>query len=233
MYVTFFCLLSCLVLHSIVLLGVVSLGFFQLMSAGLELSLCTHKNDIFLPILQFSFSFLMMHFLLGQARHGIKLAFSNLSIAHLLATQITLWLVNFDSNYGFCGYSSSNSLLTPNSTHHEVKVLRDTFSPIPLHGLLAPVVHHYQLLMIFVLMSLWLMNNNTALLDACSAFTLTRRRSIFLDDESAYNFLKEKTSSIKGFFFGFLTFSSSIVVLFHQDHQLSLITHTSLQVRRR
>ena len=100
----------------------------------------------------------------------------------------------------------------------------------PFNGILVPVLHHYQLLTITILASIWLANNHADSFDS-SPFSL---RSGFLNSngsEFGYQFFKKK-ASIKGFFVGLLMTSGTIVVLVLKDHQLSLIAHTVLQVSR-
>lgn len=139
------------------------------------------------------------------------MGFSNLTIAHLVVTQMALWLANFDSNYGPCGYSTHFST-SANSSGEENPVY-------PFAGLLVPVIHHFQLLTIFILVLVWFANNDV--------------KSILIPSESqniGYHFFKKK-ASIKGFFLGLLMIAASIVVLVLQDTYLSLATHTGLQVR--
>lgn len=201
-----------------------SLGLVQLISIGLDFAQCVHKYFIFLPILQFCFNFLLMHFILSQARSGQQLGFSNLTIAHILVTQMALWLANFDSNYGPCGYSSSllsssvsNSV--SNSASFGGNGTEAAETPVyPFSGLLVPVIHHFQLLTIFILLLIWFANNDIKSL-------LTSPES----QNAGYHFFKRK-ASIKGFFLGLLMIAASIVVLVLQDTYLSLVTHTSLQV---
>lgn len=197
-----------------------SLGLVQLISIGLDFAQCVHKYFIFLPILQFCFNFLLMHFILSQARSGQQLGFSNLTIAHILVTQMALWLANFDSNYGPCGYSSS---LLSNSISSSASFggngTEGAESPVyPFSGLLVPVIHHFQLLTIFILLLIWFANN-----DINSLLTPSESQN------TGYHFFKRK-ASIKGFFLGLLMIAASIVVLVLQDTYLSLVTHTSLQV---
>lgn len=260
-------------------LGSVLLGFIHLIGIGLEFAHCSHREFIFLPILQFCFVFLIMHFAFSQSRNGCKLGFSNIALSHLLVTQITLWLVHFDRNYGSCGYSydqqqllsmsslTSMSLTMPTSASavafhsHEttniqphVILLRQenasssssqqpmagmvptaaitavpaaAASSYPFSGILVPVIHHYQLLTITILSSIWLANNHADSFD--SAFNLLNGFSN-TDSEFGYQYFKKK-ASIKGFFVGLLMTSGTIVVLVLKDHQLSLITHTLLLVR--
>lgn len=195
-----------------------SLGLVQLISIGLDFAQCVHRYFIFVPILQFCFNFLLMHFILTQARSGQQLGFSNLTIAHLVVTQMALWLANFDSNYGPCGYSSSTfASYAANST--EATEIHPVY---PFAGLLVPVIHHFQLLTVFILLLVWFANNDV-------------KSSLLASSEgqnsiSSYHFFKRK-ASIKGFFLGLLMIAASIVVLVLQDTYLSLITHTSLQVR--
>ena len=190
-----------------------SLGLVQLISIGLDFAQCVHKHFIFVPILQFCFNFLLMHFVLTQARTGQQLGFSNLIIAHLVVTQMALWLANFDSNYGPCGYSTHFSYSSSaNAT--------GAGNPVyPFAGLLVPVIHHFQLLTIFILVLVWFANNDV--------------KSVLISSEAqniGYHFFKKK-ASIKGFFLGLLMIAASIVVLVLQDTYLSLVTHTTLQVR--
>lgn len=195
-----------------------SLGLVQLISIGLDFAQCVHKYFIFVPILQFCFNFLLMHFILTQVRSGQHLGFSNLTIAHLVVTQMALWLANFDSNYGPCGYSSKTfASYTANATDAV-----EIFPVYPFAGLLVPVIHHFQLLTVFILLLVWFANNDvkSSLLASSEG-----QQSI-----SSYHFFKRK-ASIKGFFLGLLMIAASIVVLVLQDTYLSLVTHTSLQVR--
>jgi hypothetical protein len=259
--------------------GSVLLGFIHLIGIGLEFAYCSHREFIFLPILQFGFVFLIMHFAFSQSRNGCKLGFSNIALSHLLVTQITLWLVHFDRNYGSCGYSHQHSSLTSFSslsltmptndsgasvhshettnTHPHVilsKYQTDSSSssssqqqqPLaamvpsaaitaaaaasgyPFSGILVPVIHHYQLLTITILSTIWLANNHADSFDP--AFNLLTGFSN-ADSEFGYQYFKKK-ASIKGFFVGLLMTSGTIVVLVLKDHQLSLITHTLLLVRR-
>ena len=239
------------------------LGFVHLIEIGLEFAHCSHREFIFLPILHFCFVFLIMHFAFSQSRNGSKLGFSNIALSHLLVTQITLWLVHFDRNYGSCGYSYQPTALTLTSAaaaatagaHNEssgvafdapiVKTDRSSLhqplarmvpaptaasaaitTSYPFNGILVPVIHHYQLLTITILASIWLANNHADSFD--SPFNL-RNAFSNTDSELGYQFFKKK-ASIKGFFVGLLMTSGTIVVLVLKDQQLSLIAHTVLQV---
>lgn len=250
-----------------IFLGSVMLGFIHLIEIGLEFAHCSHGEFIFLPILHFGFVFLIMHFAFSQSRHGSKLGFSNIALSHLLVTQITLWLVHFDRNYGSCGYSyqptgltaatagsynqsgvtfdalvgetgerdrSPSSPSSSSSSSWSQALARMVPAPTaaaittsyPFNGILVPVIHHYQLLTITILASIWLANNHADSFD--SPFSLKNGFSNS-DSELGYQFFKKK-ASIKGFFVGLLMTSGTIVVLILKDHQLSLIAHTVLQV---
>lgn len=207
------------------LLGSIALGLIQLISIGLDFAQCVHKYSsfIFLPILQFIFVFLLMHFVLTQARHGPTLGFSNIAVAHLLATQVSLWIINFDPNYGQCGYADKIS----NATVKKVPVFDLSHRTFPFADLLVPLIHHYQLLTIFILTAMWFMNNDLKLASAV--------RSICgggYDDAFNYNFFK-RSNSIRGFFLGLPVITVAIIVLVLQDNFLSLISHTAIQVRQR
>lgn len=204
------------------LLGSIALGLIQLIAIGLDFAKCADKFFLFLPVLQFVFVFLLMHFILTQARHGPKLGFSNIAVAHLLTTQVSLWIINFDPNYGPCGYSTGHiHLPAVNKSALLDAVAKNSFS---FTDLLVPLIHHYQMLTIFILITMWFMNND---------LKLATSRSISgssYDDSFGYNFFKKK-ASIKGFFLGLLIVSASIIVLILQDNMLSLITHTTIQVQ--
>ena len=216
------------------LLGSIALGLIQLISIGLDFAQCVHKYFIFLPILQFTFVFLLMHFVLTQARHGPKLGFSNIAVAHLLTTQVSLWIINFDPNYGPCGYSDDNRYSNASGHSHLSTSVRKTplesfdRRSFPFADLLVPVIHHYQLLTIFILTTMWCMNNNVK-----RVATAVRNLSTenYDTEFGGYSFFKKK-ASIKGFFLGLLVISASIIVLILQDNMLSLITHTAIQVRK-
>lgn len=253
--------------------GSVLLGFVHLIEIGLEFAHCYHREFIFLPILHFCFVFLIMHFTFSQSRTGSKLGFSNIALSHLLVTQVTLWLLHFDRNYGSCGYSFHpmmtrtasplNQSQEPASlaatitqtpvVKHMPQAVRSFASAItssssssartarlasfagstagyPFNGILVPVIHHYQLLTITILASIWLANNHAdSFLQ--SGDQRSRGGGLFSSgsDLLGYQFLKKK-ASIKGFFVGLLMTSGTIVVLVLKDQQLSLIAHTVLQV---
>ncbi|KAI1301241.1 hypothetical protein HDE_03143 [Halotydeus destructor] len=200
--------------NTAVLLGSIALGLIQLISIGLDFAQCVHDNFIFLPILQFMYVFLLMHFVLTQARRGPKLGFSNIAVAHLLTTQVSLWVINFDPNYGACGYSDG---LHVNGSKFALEVAEK--KSFPFANLLLPVIHHYQLLTIFILIGMWFMNND---------LKLTAYSGSNFKDTFGYNYFN-KRASIKGFFLGLLVISATIIVLILQDNTMSLTTHTAIQ----
>jgi hypothetical protein len=164
-----------------------------------------------------------------EGRRGPRLGVSNIAISHILSTQVTLWLLHFDRNYGSCGYSAG--FLKVNGSKIAEDMIAESLSPsLPLLHFLRPIVHHYQLLTIVVIACIWLMNNSIKHLEGQSF--LSGKTSFFADDDFTYNFLKRK-ASVKGFFLGLLMAMAAIIVIFLQDLHLSLISHTALQVRRR
>ena len=210
-----------------VLLGSISLGLIQLISIGLDFATCDyghhhhfHHHDghsrltasstlfMFIPIMEFIFIFLLMHFILTQARISSSSntgtatsgAFSNLAISHLLTTQVVLWLANFDPHYGPCrGFTSDIESVT-NTTSPSMQKLHYPFS-----GLLVPVTHHFQLMTIFILLSLWMNNNDYRLFRTLSGINDS------LVNDFGYKYFK-RTMSVKGFFCGILMMSASIIV---------------------
>ena len=214
--------------QNMMLFGSACLGFVHLTSLGLEFTQCVNRNDILLPVLQFFFVFVMMHFVFMEAkRKGSQIGFSNIAIGHLLATQVTLWLLHFDRNYTSCGYSLafSKSVNSSKVLTTEEMIAESLMPSLSLTHFLRPIVHHYQLLTIVVMVSFWLMNNASREAEGQSG-----KSSFFADDNFVYNFLKRK-ASVKGFFLGLLMTTAAIIVIFLQDLHLSLISHTALQVR--
>lgn len=70
---------------------------------------------------------------------------------------------------------------------------------------------------------MWIQNNR------CNYNTLKPRLSD-LDDNTSFSFAK-KPSSIKGFFMGILIISTALIVLLLGNPEITLITHTSIQVK--
>lgn len=207
--------------------GCVVLGIIHLASISFDLAACSNRADLILMVLHFVFVFFLLHFIFTQARYGLKLGFSNIAIAHLVCTQISIWMVNFDHSYGSCGYPPVLTMSFSSNTSDNNSIIESLVQHLePVNSLIEPITHHYQLLSILVIASLWFLNNN---LDAITA--LTSGIGLISDTEQfSYSDFFQKHTSIKGFFLGFVGLAGSIVVLTLKDHELSLMVHTILQV---
>jgi hypothetical protein len=299
------------------LFGCIILGLIQLISIGLDLTQCLDSDFLFLPVLQFIFVFLLMHFILLQTKQSQKYFYNNIAIAHLLATQLSIWLGHYQPNRHFCGYvrvarvdlsdnnpptlSSTQNFTNHTSINPFMKRMLDlsvksppnstalslnasfaldsnaTSSLLgrqntsqasqedPLTGnssensftltqlassaavqlasnvsssfsdLLLPVMQHYQLLVIFILITIWLNNNRVRpnhlrprLGDNNDSANVAR----MADQEFAgAGFLASagRLQALKGFFLGMLIIAVTIIVLVLGDDYITLITHSTIQ----
>lgn len=100
--------------------------------------------------------------------------------------------------------------------------------------LLMPIIHHFQILTVFILISIWLNNNRTKINYHRTRLCETESINCFNDTEFASNtFLNtssNKLKSIKGFFMGLLTISTTIVVLTTNNDYFLIATHSVIQV---
>uniref|UniRef100_T1K2D8 Uncharacterized protein n=1 Tax=Tetranychus urticae TaxID=32264 RepID=T1K2D8_TETUR len=177
-----------------ILFGSIALGLVQLIAIGLNLA---------------------------QSQRGPKYSLKNIAVAHLFACQMSLWLVNFDPNYGTCSHRQAR--LSPRSDTSSPSLIssRPNIFPASFSDLLLPIIHNYQLLTAFILGYMWIQNNR------CHYNSLKPRLSD-LDDNASFSFAK-KPSSIKGFFMGILIISTALIVLLLGNPEITLITHTSIQ----
>ena len=213
--------------QSVVFYGCVLLGILQLATLSFDLASCSQRTDLVLSVLHLFFVILLLHFIFTQARHGLRLGFSNIAIAHILSTQISLFLVNFDRSYGSCGYPAVLSPVFGNSSDG-VPIIQSLVTHLePANALLEPISLHYQLLSILVIASLWSLNNN---IDAITALTSGISGLISDAEQFSYSDFFIKHTSLKGFFLGLVGLTGSVVVLTLKDHELSLMLHTILQV---
>ncbi|XP_074603475.1 uncharacterized protein LOC141857007 isoform X2 [Brevipalpus obovatus] len=215
-----------------ILFGSIGLGLVQLITIGLNLAQCLTDEFVFIPILQFLFVFLLMHFIFSRAQHGPKYSLNNLAIAHLFACQLSLWIVNFDPHYGSCGFHQARtSMMMPSSSinrrvdygaNYQVN-RRENFFPSSFTDLLLPILHNYQLLASSILGYMWIQNNQRDRYNSLKPRLLSE-----LEDNGSFNFAK-KPNSIKGFFMGILIISTALIVLLLGDAHTTLITHTSIE----
>lgn len=213
--------------QSVVFYGCVILGILQVATLSFDLASCSLRTDLVLSILHLLFVIFLLHFIFTQARHGLRLGFSNIAISHILSTQISLFLVNFDRSYGSCGYPAVLSPVLGNSSDG-VPLIQSLVTHLePANALLEPISMHYQLLSILVIASLWSLNNN---IDAITALTSGISGLISDAEQFSYSDFFVKHTSLKGFFLGLVGLTGSIVVLTLKDHELSLMLHTILQV---
>lgn len=99
--------------------------------------------------------------------------------------------------------------------------------------LLMPIIHHFQILTVFILISIWLNNNKTKMNHHRTRLCETESINCFTETEFASNsFLHKSTKlkSIKGFFLGLLTISTTIVVLTTNNDYFLIATHSIIQV---
>lgn len=299
------------------LFGCIALGIIQLIALGLDLTQCLDSELLFLPALQFAFVFLLMHFVLLQARQSSRYFYNNIALAHLLATQLSIWLAHYQPNQHSCGYlrgwaggrpqgsqpfgnQSHGSLSTGTQSGSFLRRMLDTAVglTIPVEAvqnvtntagtganhtssingssislpsssptnaslgsaaasvaqltassassastgnfgdLLPPVMQHYQLLIIFILLAVWTNNNrlrpNYLRARLCEPEPSTA--SCLAEAEfSSTGFLRAvggggRLQSLKGFFLGMLIISITIVVLVLGDDYVTILTHSSIQV---
>lgn len=127
--------------------------------------------------------------------------------------------MNLNSIHVPCSFkttSFSNKSAIFNLSHS----LSKQFLPESVTNLLLPIIHHYQLLMSFILLTMWLTNNQ-------SKINFIRAR---LSDDEALRSIINSSSSIKGFFIGLLMLATAIIVLLLKEDYLTVITHTAIQV---
>ncbi|RWS01864.1 hypothetical protein B4U79_10245, partial [Dinothrombium tinctorium] len=206
--------------------GSIALGLIQLITIGLDFAECVQSQFMFLSILQFCFVFLLMHFILSQCKSGgPKYGFNNIAVAHLLITQASLWIVNFDAEFGLCGYRNYVSNKSSNNTFSmalELKIKREHSLPSTFADMLLPIIHHFQILIIFLLLTIWINCNERKSLYAL------RSSSAETTNNPIYKSSVEPVS-VKGFFLGLLVVSAALIVLLHGDNEILLITHISIQ----
>lgn len=145
-----------------------------------------------------------------------------MALSHLLSTQISLWLINLDSNFESCYFNLVDKNLTSIASNLRTQ---NVFLPTSIANMTLPIIQHYKLLTAFILITLWFTNNQ-------SKISFIRAK---LSDEEAMRaaFLSSKPSSIKGFFIGLLILSTAIIVLLLEDELIKIITHSSIQVRKK
>lgn len=208
----------------------------QLIQIGLNLAQCLSDEFVFIPILQFIFVFLLMHFIFTRAQQGPKHGLNNLAIAHLFACQLSLWIVNFDPHHGSCGFHQARSMTINKradyglSSNNQLPSYRSSnnsnnFFPSSFTDFLLPILHNYQLLTSSILGYLWIANNQRdRYSNNCKPRLFTE-----MDESGSFKFAK-KPNSIKGFFMGILIISTALIVLLLGDSHTTLITHTSIEV---
>ncbi len=145
-----------------------------------------------------------------------------MALSHLLSTQISLWLINLDSNFESCYFNLVDKNLTSIASNLRTQT-QNMFLPTSIANMTLPIIQHYKLLTAFILVTLWFTNNQ-------SKISFIRAK---LSDEEAMRaaFLSSKPSSIKGFFIGLLILSTAIIALLLEDELIKIITHSSIQVR--
>ena len=247
---------------------------------------------VFLPVLQFAFVFLLMHFILTQTKESHKYFYNNVSLAHLFLTQISIWLGHFRQRGSNCSYFrvstgdvltgklytqseasllddkllSLNDTLTDDTRHISTFLmagLNSTIGRQPLDklktspiestiqiatvaaiqfatnasstfsDLLMPIIHHFQILNVFILISIWINNNKTKVNYQRTRLCETESINCFNEPEFiSNNFLNSssKLKSIKGLFMGLLVISTTIIVLTTANDYLLIALHSSIQV---
>ena len=99
--------------------------------------------------------------------------------------------------------------------------------------LLMPIIHHFQILTVFILISIWLNNNRTKANYHRTRLCETESINCFNETEFVANSLlntSTRLKSIKGFFLGLLTISTTIVVLTTGNDYFLIATHSIIQV---
>lgn len=99
--------------------------------------------------------------------------------------------------------------------------------------LLMPIIHHFQILTVFILISIWLNNNRTKGNYHRTRLCETESINCFNETEFVANSLlntSTRLKSIKGFFLGLLTISTTIVVLTTGNDYFLIATHSIIQV---
>ena len=275
---------------SIVSFGCISLGLIQLITIGLDLVNCMNSELLFLPVLQFAFVFLLMHFILTQTKESHKYFYNNVSLAHLFVTQASIWLGHFRQRGSNCGYFQvassdllANSKLYAKSDAFDEKLLNDTLADDSRHmptillsgltnstigrqpldklksspiestiqiatvaaiqfatnasstfsDLLMPMIHHFQILTVFILISIWINNNKTKINYQRTRLCETESINCFNEPEFvSNNFLSSssKLKSIKGLFMGLLVISTTVIMLTTGNDYFLIATHSSIQV---
>lgn len=249
---------------------------------------------IFLPVLQFAFVFLLMHFILTQTKESHKYFYNNVSLAHLFLTQISIWLGHFRQRGSNCGYFqvsasdllssklytksdaslsderllSFNDTLADDTRHIPTILLSggglnstigrqplDKLKTSPIEStiqiatvaaiqfatnasstfsdLLMPIIHHFQILAVFILISIWINNNKTKVNYQRTRLCETESINCFNEPEFVSNNFLNKSSklkSIKGLFLGLLVISSTIIILTTGNDYFLIATHSIIQV---
>ncbi|RWS30761.1 hypothetical protein B4U80_06093, partial [Leptotrombidium deliense] len=182
--------------------GSIALGLIQLITIGLDFAECINSQFI---------------------KCGTKYGFNNIAVSHLLVTQISLWIMNFNVHFGPCGFRnfvSSRQANETNTANSDVKK-KDHLFPSTFADMLLPIIHHFQILIAFVLITIWISSNERKSLYLRVAASDTINNPI-------YSSTVEKGSG-KGFFLGLLIISTSIIVLLHANSEILVTTHIVIQ----
>jgi len=176
-----------------------------------------------------------------------------MALAHLLATQVSLWLINFETTLSPCGYHKahdndhsgshattqriSKRIYTSGSQNQnqtsmrgttiapEMSVEKQSIIPSNVTDLLTPIIHHYQLLIVSILFTMMLTNNQSKYHQKSIL-----KQARLMDGETIRSFLTSKTRAVKGFFVGLLVLAAGFIVLVLGDEMLTICTHTGIQV---
>ena len=182
-------------------------------------------------------------FLLDQIIHSNYIGLRNIAIAHLLATQMSLWIISLSSetvhHEKLCNYTfdmkrfkllidnnstrGSNASVPLETVAHSIDYSNSNFTL--LQSLLYILTHQFKLLTIFILITMWFTNNQ-------SKINFIRAK---LSDEEvirASNLNPDKKRFLlKGFIIGLTFLAMAIVtVLFPENEALRCCSMIAIQV---
>lgn len=228
------------------LLGTLFLGIVQLVKFGLDIVQHLESEFVFMPVMQFTFSFFLMYFILTQVSFQFiklkdfvkifKLTFDDFNDFN----DFNGFLFKlFDKKQTLNNVALAHIILTQftiwffelnqnnqgkfekyiNRTIY-IQVTKDLLIPSNVSNLFLPITHQYKLMSTFILVTIWFTNNK------CKIGIIKPKT---YDNDESTTFISEDSVSIKGFIIGILIFFMTITILFLENEINKVKIHISIQ----
>nr|XP_046911256.1 uncharacterized protein LOC124492423 isoform X1 [Dermatophagoides farinae]XP_046911257.1 uncharacterized protein LOC124492423 isoform X1 [Dermatophagoides farinae]XP_046911258.1 uncharacterized protein LOC124492423 isoform X1 [Dermatophagoides farinae]XP_046911259.1 uncharacterized protein LOC124492423 isoform X1 [Dermatophagoides farinae]XP_046911260.1 uncharacterized protein LOC124492423 isoform X1 [Dermatophagoides farinae] len=219
-----------------ILFGAIILGFSELAQCLIELIECVESDSMIIPVAKFCYHIAFMHFLLSQIIYNDYIGLRNIAIAHLLSTQISLWILSTSSKQVHVGqhkhccdykldlrtfrivlFNDNSSRLLGNEHDGLMKINGNHTENLiadPFQISLFILNNQFKFLTVFILLTMWFSNNQSKINFIRAKLSEEEViRSAYLNPES-------KLYMFRGFMVGSIFLLSSIASIIFYDNRL-------------